>query len=78
LPLYAGATLPAFVKLAKRKGYRLVGVNELGINAFFVRESLCGPDLPEVSAQSALDKPFVRWAQTNLLPHVRHEYWIEV
>jgi hypothetical protein len=31
--VYSGASLPAFVKLARKKGYRLVGVQRLGFNA---------------------------------------------
>ena len=38
--VYSGASLPAFVRLAKRKGYRLVGTQALGFNAFFIREDL--------------------------------------
>src|SRR5579863_9823717 len=34
---YYGASLSAFVKLGKEKGYRLVGCDRLGYNAFFVR-----------------------------------------
>lgn len=34
-----GASLAAFVYLAKRRGYRLVGCIKLGYNAFFVREN---------------------------------------
>jgi hypothetical protein len=48
-PFQCGASLPAFVKLGNEKGYRLVGVTSLGINAFFVRNDV-GPDvIPEVS-----------------------------
>jgi hypothetical protein len=48
-PFQCGASLPAFVKLGREKGYRLVGVNALGINAFFVRNDV-GPEvIPEVS-----------------------------
>jgi len=78
LPLYAGATLPAFVKLAKKKGYRLVGVNELGINAFFVKDHLCGSALPAVTPETCLNKPFVKLAQKKLLPHVIDKEWVEV
>ena len=78
LPLHAGATLQAFVKLARRKGYRLVGVNSLGINAFFVREDISHECLPEVSAEKCLDKPFVHWAMKNLLPCVKDENWVTV
>ena len=40
MPNFAGASLPAFVKLGRRKGYRLVGVNRLGYNAFFIKNGL--------------------------------------
>lgn len=36
--MYSGASAKAFVKLAKRKGYRLAGANKQGYNLFFVRE----------------------------------------
>lgn len=37
---YFGASLEALVKLGRTKGYRLVGCNFAGSNAFFVREEL--------------------------------------
>jgi hypothetical protein len=76
--VYSGASLPAFVRLGKRKGYRLVGTQALGFNAFFIREDL-GPEiLPEVSAESCLDRPFVRWAMRELRPLVKDKEWVEV
>lgn len=36
MPDFCGASLPAFVKLARKKGYRLVGCNRLYYNAFFI------------------------------------------
>jgi hypothetical protein len=39
---YYGASLEALVRLGARKGYRLVGCSFSGVNAFFVREDLCG------------------------------------
>lgn len=36
-PFRCGASLAAFSKLCSAKGYRLVGVESLGFNAFFVR-----------------------------------------
>ena len=39
---YYGASLEALVRLGKSKGYRLVGCNFSGSNAFFVREDLTG------------------------------------
>lgn len=38
---YFGASLEALVRLADRKGYRIVGCNFAGVNAFFVRNDLC-------------------------------------
>lgn len=37
---YYGASLEALVKLGHQKGYKIVGCNYSGINAFFVREDL--------------------------------------
>ena len=38
--LFFGASLPAFVDLAERKGYRFVGCESHGANAFFVRDNV--------------------------------------
>jgi tetratricopeptide (TPR) repeat protein len=38
---YFGASLKALELLGARKGYKLVGCNFSGVNAFFVREDLC-------------------------------------
>lgn len=43
--LYYGASLAALATLAEKKGYRLVGCNSAGNNAFFVRDDVLG-DLP--------------------------------
>jgi hypothetical protein len=76
--VYCGASLPAFVKLGKRKGYRLVGVQNLGFNAVFVADGVGEDLLPEVDAESCLDRPFVRWAKRELLPKVQHLEWDRV
>ena len=47
-PYRCGASLPAFVKLARAKDYRLVGVQSLGFNAFFVRKGVGEQLLPEL------------------------------
>ncbi len=39
---YAGSSLKSLVNLAGKKGYKLVGCDFLGVNAFFVREDLVG------------------------------------
>jgi len=39
---FYGASLEALVRLGAAKGYRIVGCSIAGVNAFFVREDLCG------------------------------------
>lgn len=48
LVAYQGASLRAMVTLGRTKGYRFVGMNALGFNAFFVRNDLAVDILPEV------------------------------
>lgn len=43
--LYFGASIKALEYCARQKGYRLIGTNSHGINAFFVRDDLAGPVL---------------------------------
>ena len=50
-PYRCGASLSAFVKLARAKGYRLVGVQSRGFNAFFVRDGIGDRLLPERSVR---------------------------
>lgn len=58
-PVYHGASPVAMNKLANKKGYRLVGANELGFNFIFVRNDLLKNELPEVSVESLLTHPSV-------------------
>lgn len=50
--LYWGGSLGAYVDLANKKDYKLVCVNKMGHNAFFVRNDV-GGQLPEVSLNDA-------------------------
>ena len=76
--IYNGASLAAFVKLAKAKGYRLVGCHRYGYNGFFVRNDVGQDCLPEVSAESCFKHPFTRWAQEQFLPKIENLRWVEV
>lgn len=76
--VYSGASLPAFVKLARRKGYRLVGVERLGFNAIFIEEGVADDLLPEVDIAMCVNRPFVNWAKRELLPKVATLEWVEV
>lgn len=56
-PTYHGASPIAMTKLAKKKGYRLVGSNELGFNFIYLRNDLLVDTIPEVSVESLLKHP---------------------
>lgn len=56
--LYFGASLAAFVHVANKKGYKLVCLNNLGNNAFFVKRN--ASDIPEVSIEDAWREPIFR------------------
>ena len=53
---YSGASLAALEKLARRKGYRLVFCEEMGVNAFFLRNDLA-PAIPGLTPEQA----YRRW-----------------
>ncbi len=59
-PVYHGASPIAMVKLAKAKGYRLVGANDLGFNFIFVKNGMEEEFLPEVSVEEVLKHPSVK------------------
>jgi len=61
-PVYHGASPVAMNRLANKKGYRLVGANELGFNFIFVRNGLADKELPEVTVESVLSHPSVKEA----------------
>jgi len=59
-PIYHGASPVAMNNLAKQKGYRLVGANQLGFNFIFVKNGLADNELPEVTVESVLTHPSVK------------------
>jgi hypothetical protein len=76
--IYSGASLPAFVKLAQKKGYRLIGCQRYGFNAIFLRNDVGRSVFPEVSASECFHHPFAKWAYAELRPMVAHKEWVEV
>lgn len=52
-----GASLAAFIKLAKQKNYRLVGSEKLGFNAFFMRNDVGVDAFPEIDPRDCLTHP---------------------
>jgi hypothetical protein len=76
---YAGASLKAFVKLGKEKGYRLVGTNMICTNAFFVREDIRCDWLPEIKdISNCFDHPRAIFGMTHRFPGIKEREWVEV
>ena len=48
------------VKLAKKKGYRLIGANQLGFNFIFLRNDEGIDMIPEVTIADVLQHPTAR------------------
>lgn len=72
---YAGASLRAFVKLGQSKGYRFVGSNRLGYNAFFVRDDLASSLLPEARVEDQFHHRKVREGMEGRFPLVKDLPW---
>jgi len=77
-PNFCGASLPAFVKLAAKKGYRLVGCNKYGFNAFFVKKGIEENKLPEIPAVECFKHPKVILGMKERFPTVENLPWVEV
>ena len=78
MPDFAGASLGAFAKLGRRKGYRLVCVNRYGFNAFFVKNGLGEELLPEIAVGQCFGHPKVIWGMRERFPAVKDLPWVEV
>jgi len=61
---YSGASISAFEKLARRKGYRLVICEPAGVNAFFVRNDLA-TDIPGLTPVQAYRPLLDKWDVTD-------------
>ena len=78
VPNLAGASLAAYVALARRKGYRLVAVNRYGYNAFFVKNGLADDLLKEILAHNCFDHPKVAEGMRERFPTVEHLPWVRL
>jgi len=73
-PVYHGASPVAMEKLGKKKGYRLVGANELGFNFIFVREDLIKDLVPAKKVEDVLKHPSVKECYEKFKPIEDWEY----
>ena len=76
---FCGASLAAYVKLARQKGYRLVGVNRYGFNAFFVKNGIAEDVLPELTdISTCFTHPKIERGIKERYPAIKDLPWIEV
>ena len=76
-PYYHGASLTAFTKLASKKGYRLVGVNRFGYNAFYLRNDIALDVLPAVTIESCRSHP-TRLNDESVFQPISHLPYVEI
>ncbi|MDQ3016681.1 MAG: hypothetical protein M3R25_08185 [Bacteroidota bacterium] len=69
-PQYHGASPEAMVKLGNKKGYRLIGANDLGFNFIFLRNDLGNDVFPQVSVGDVLTHPSCVIDKKNMDPAV--------
>jgi len=77
-PDFCSASLAAYVKLGRQKGYRLVGCNRYGFNAFFVRNGIAEDILSETSLDKCLKHPQAVEGHRDRLPKVITLGWVDV
>jgi hypothetical protein len=75
--VYVGASLAAMCKLGAEKGYRLVGTQRYGLNAFFVRDDLACDTLPTAKPETCLGHPKVQRKKAKL-DEVKDRAWVRV
>ena len=75
---YAGASLAAFIKLGRKKGYRLVGTNAIATNAIFIRNDIECAWLPELAPSACFDHPRAQFGMTYRQANVRDKEWTSV
>ncbi|MFH1985711.1 MAG: hypothetical protein ABIL58_28080 [Pseudomonadota bacterium] len=77
---YMGASIPAFIKLGKQKGYRLVACNRYGFNLMFIRNDIGKEQLPEIDVKDCfhfLPKRLEEIRNKRLSNVIKYK-WVEV
>ena len=69
---YMGSSLKAVADVADKKGYRLVGTNISGVNAFFVRNDLAGQRFCDDHSPAHLYNPARYWLAFDHFSEIGH------
>lgn len=77
---YYGASIAAFIRLGRAKGYRLVACNKFGFNLFFVRNDIDSTVLPEITADDcyAFEQQNLKQRRAERFASVQHLPWQNV
>lgn len=75
---FRSVSLAAMDKLARKKGYTLVGSHKHGFNVFYVRNDLLHDLLPTPTLESIHDNAWTRHAQDKLWPLAKEFPWVKV
>jgi len=75
---FQSASLAAMTSLATQKGYRLVGTNRYGFNAFYILNGVAEDLLPAVEPARCLTDPYTLEAHSTRWPKVKDMNWVRV
>lgn len=75
---HGGVSLAAFAKLLGERGYRLIGGERSGINAFFVRAELAGDRFPAVTSEQCFERTRAGEICARLSERALRHEWQEV
>lgn len=75
---YFGASLLAFTKLGRDKGYRLIGANSPNTNAFFMRNDVGTDIFPEVTVESCLSSDYAVYQNQTKYPLIKDKPVVEI
>jgi hypothetical protein len=75
---YCGASLQAFVKIGRQKGYRLIGCNNGSWNAFFLKNGIGETLFPEEPVKNCFRSEWNRFGMEHRFPLVKDMEWVEV
>jgi hypothetical protein len=76
--LFCGAGLRAFDKLLAPRGYRFVGSNRDGYNAFFVRADEASDLIPAADLESAFTSRWSRYGMEYRFPQAADLEWVKL
>lgn len=75
---YFGASLLAFTKLGREKGYRLIGTNGPNTNAFFMRNDVGTDIFPEVTVDSCLSSDYAVHQHKTKYPSIKDKPVVDI